>query len=54
MTSYGKKIISVWLCCLVVALFADAAMAGGPFGFSFAAPVLTGIFLLPFRLFGCG
>jgi hypothetical protein len=54
MTSYSKKILGLWICSLVVAIFADSAAAGGFFGFNFAAPVLTGIFLLPFRLFGCG
>jgi hypothetical protein len=52
-----RKLSRLFLVALFVAVAADIAVASllpSPFSFSFFTPGLTELFLLPFRIIGCG
>ena len=53
----ARQLLRLYLAAIFVCLAADIALAGflpAPFEFSFFTPGLTELFLLPFRLAGCG
>jgi hypothetical protein len=55
--SLARATFQVALAICFVSATADVALASilpGPFEFSFFTPVLNGLFLLPFRMAGCG
>jgi hypothetical protein len=55
--SLARAAFQVALAIGFVSATADVALASilpGPFEFSFFTPILNGLFLLPFRIAGCG
>ena len=52
-----KRLFRLMMAAVVLGIGADVALAGllpSPFRFSFFLPGLNELFLLPFRLAGCG